>query len=510
MLTAPLAATAVNATGPTIDLTDTLAVDLTESEAALSSGSTDDALALATACYVGGEIVAYRDATLTAAFKYDLTYLNRGVYGTDAAQLTTHPVGTPFARLDAGVFRVPFDKSRIGSTIYIKFQSFNVWGGGLQDVSTLAPYTYVITGSALSSPLPDVTNLYANYEAGFEKVYWDEIDDFRNGIMYEIRQGSVWDSALFMRTQAHPPFIAQGNGTFLIKAVCQPVPGLTVYSETAAQIVIAGNQLSLNLLAGFDERATNWGGTFDNGIGIDVAANTIRLGGAGDILAATDILAEADVIDYGGIIVNTPVYYTIPAAHVIHGGSVVQASVNGTLSVVGVPVGADILGIPDILAVPDILASSSTQWVDGWIEINLSQDNGATWGGWQKFVPGTYAASDWNFRFALQSVDPNTVPYGIEFSYAVQLPARIDHYQGLAVPDTGFAITFARDGVVGAAPFNGGPGGAALPYWNVSWQAQAGDTYQVTGLALGGMTVKFLNGGVGVARSGVNINVEGF
>ena len=35
------------------------------------------------------------------------------------------------------------------------------------------------------------TKGYTNYEAGFQKIYWDEIDDFRNGILYEVRQGDV-------------------------------------------------------------------------------------------------------------------------------------------------------------------------------------------------------------------------------------------------------------------------------------------------------------------------------
>ena len=73
----------------------------------------------------------------------------------------------------------------------------------------------------------------------------------------------------FIKTQAHPPFIAQGNGTFWIAARCQPVAGLTVYSETPSEIEISGNQLALNLLAGLDEQATGWTGTFQNGIGVD-------------------------------------------------------------------------------------------------------------------------------------------------------------------------------------------------------------------------------------------------
>ncbi len=39
------------------------------------------------------------------------------------------------------------------------------------------------------------TKGYTNYEAGFQKIYWDEIEDFRNGILYEIRQGDIWDAA---------------------------------------------------------------------------------------------------------------------------------------------------------------------------------------------------------------------------------------------------------------------------------------------------------------------------
>src|SRR4029077_17048080 len=136
------------------------------------------------------------------------------------------------------------------------------------------------------------TKGYTNYEAGFQKIYWDEVADFRNGILYEIRQGAIWDAAQFIRSQAHPPFIAQGNGTFLIKARCQPVAGLTVYSENAAAIAISGNQLSLNLLAGFDEKATGWTGSFDNGVRVD-GSGDLRLGGAGNILAANPLLQSA-------------------------------------------------------------------------------------------------------------------------------------------------------------------------------------------------------------------------
>ena len=184
---------------------------------------------------------------------------------------------------------------RIGATIYLKFQSFNVFGGGLQSLGDCVAYSYTVTGSALASPLPDVTDVYSNYEAGFQKIFWDEISDFRSAIVYEIRESAQddWDTGLFICTQAHPPFIAQGNGTFLIKARCQPVAGLIVYSETAASIAITGNQLSLNLLAKWDEQAAGWSGRFDDG----VAANG----------ADIQLVTPTTFLDYGGVAASATV-----------------------------------------------------------------------------------------------------------------------------------------------------------------------------------------------------------
>ena len=67
------------------------------------------------------------------------------------------------------------------------------------------------------------------------------------------------------------------------------------------------------------------------------------------------------------------------------------------------PAGQNILGLANILDYPDVHGSASTAYVDGWIEINVSQDGGATWGGWQKFVLGVFPGNAWNFRLALES-----------------------------------------------------------------------------------------------------------
>ena len=69
------------------------------------SGTQADADNLVTLCYVDGELISYRTATLTAAYQYDLTYLRRGVYGT---AINAHSAGSNFARFgpsDPSLFR---------------------------------------------------------------------------------------------------------------------------------------------------------------------------------------------------------------------------------------------------------------------------------------------------------------------------------------------------------------------------------------------------------------------
>ncbi len=618
--TADLPPVTVSATGQTLDAADTLSVDLSESAGVLSGTSDAGALALDTPCYVGGEIVCFANATLTGANKYNLTYLPRGCFGTEA-EIVDHPAGTVFCRLDNAILDYEFNQSSIGQTVYFKFQPFNVWGGGVKSLADCPAQAYTFTGAALASPLPDVTGFYVNYEAGFEKGYWDEVDDFRPNIDYEIRQGTgTWDTALPLRIQAHPPFIFQGNGTFQIKARCQPIVGLTVYSENAATVTVAGNQLSLNLLASWDEKATGWAGTFDNGIAVD--AGDLRLGGAGNVLGLSPLLSSSraatavasgntipvtslnsgvtagmavadtttanvipagavvqaitpgagntdygsvavapssaidygsvataptstidygsvtgavatvtinpgvsgggvvsgdvivfsvvDVLDLGGIITNEPLYYTIPAGHIVNAGSVVQAAVNGSTQIVGVPLGQNILSIADFLNSPDVLGSTSTQYVDGWIEIALSQD-GSTWGAWQKFVPGVYPAMAWKFRLALESSDPNTIAYALAFNYQVQLPSRIDHYQNQTATSAGLTITFARNSSPSTpAPLNGGPGTNGLPYYSVS---ASNPFWKIAGLSLSQLTITFYTDATystPTSAAGFNIDVEGY
>ena len=62
----------------------------------------------------------HETATLTGAHKYDLTYLVRGAYGTED-QIVDHPshANSPGSMVR---FSYPYDQSRIGDTVYLKFR----------------------------------------------------------------------------------------------------------------------------------------------------------------------------------------------------------------------------------------------------------------------------------------------------------------------------------------------------------------------------------------------------
>lgn len=98
------------------------------------------------------ELVSYETATLTAAYKYDLTYLRRGAYGTP---ISSHSAGSNFARFgpnDPSLFRYSYPSSFIGQTIYVKLPAFNTFGQMLQSLAGVTANTYTLTGAGAVTP----------------------------------------------------------------------------------------------------------------------------------------------------------------------------------------------------------------------------------------------------------------------------------------------------------------------------------------------------------------------
>jgi Putative phage tail protein len=132
--------------GANPDATDMLSVNLTESGAAMASTSSASAAAGVTMCYVGGEYLSYTTATLTAASQYRLAGLYRGQGGSTPSGASN---GAAFCLLDSSILKYAVPNAEIGQTIYLKFQSFNIFGGGLQDLSSCTAYSYTVSGAGL-------------------------------------------------------------------------------------------------------------------------------------------------------------------------------------------------------------------------------------------------------------------------------------------------------------------------------------------------------------------------
>ena len=126
------------------DTTSTLTVDISETPgASLVSGTQADADASRTLIYVDGELMAYETATLIGAGQYSLSYLRRGLFGTPTA---AHPAGSLFARIDGKQFAYDLPAAYIGSPLWLKFTSINIYGASEEDISAVAAYEYLPDG----------------------------------------------------------------------------------------------------------------------------------------------------------------------------------------------------------------------------------------------------------------------------------------------------------------------------------------------------------------------------
>jgi hypothetical protein len=139
------------------DSVDVLAVNLAESSGTLSGTSQSAAQSGATLSIVDNEFLAYETAILTSANAYNLTGLARGLGGSSAS---AHSSGAPFARIDGAVIRYDLPANFAGQTLYFKFQSFNVFGGGAQELSTCSAYTFTPNATATDP-------IFTQLETGF-------------------------------------------------------------------------------------------------------------------------------------------------------------------------------------------------------------------------------------------------------------------------------------------------------------------------------------------------------
>ena len=164
VLTANLAAFG----GVNPDSAHTLSVDCGQSEAVPVSVTHADADALRTLALIAaqptlsggalvmptsGELLAFGDVAATGTYSADLTYLQRGQYGSSAG---SHAAGQQFTLLDVlgtDGSTITFDlpAQYIGQTLHLKFASYNLFGLMEQDLSLVSEYLYTPSGAGFGS-----------------------------------------------------------------------------------------------------------------------------------------------------------------------------------------------------------------------------------------------------------------------------------------------------------------------------------------------------------------------
>ena len=161
--------------GANPDSVNALAVNLSQCGGVLAGATPDDAANGVTLCIVDNELLSYANASLTGANAYALTYLERGLFGSQAS---AHAPTAPFARLDDAIFKYALPQAYIGATLYLKFQSVNIFGDQAQDLSSCIAYPYTPRGSGALGPVAQTLGVGASLDYGLASYGVNEADDF--------------------------------------------------------------------------------------------------------------------------------------------------------------------------------------------------------------------------------------------------------------------------------------------------------------------------------------------
>lgn len=232
---------------------------------AMNSATPAEAEALATLLYIAGatpEYIAYEGATLTGANAYSLTTLTRGAYGShDSA----HASGATVARVDAAIVKGdPLDLDWIDRTVYIKLQSYNIFGGGTQELADLTPHAYTVTGAMVKLPPPNVASLFIDGA----RLTWPEVtnsDHLGYRIRFKYGANLEWGTAnpMHVGLVTESPFPLQivppGQVTIMIRAV----DALYIESEASAYVITDfGDTPVANVVESYDFKAATWPGSY--------------------------------------------------------------------------------------------------------------------------------------------------------------------------------------------------------------------------------------------------------
>ena len=216
------------------DTHNALVVDVSMSCAELMTATAADAENNNTLCYVDGELISYETAELIGEYRYRLTKLRRGVYGT---KIKEHPANSKFARIDDAVSYYKYRAEDIGKRFYLKFTSFNIFGNNEQSLADVEPYIFTIHGAdAIEKPAFTVVQNGESLIATLAMNINSASDIYYK---YELRFGTSWETGRFIDrfTSNIYTFRApeEGTLTFWLKAI----DGRGNYSKEAGRAIVS-------------------------------------------------------------------------------------------------------------------------------------------------------------------------------------------------------------------------------------------------------------------------------
>lgn len=411
------------------DVTNALTVDLTMSDSALVSYSQADADLYRSLCYVcdpdgsNGEFIAYRSADLVGSNVYQLTYLRRGLYGS---QPVAHAAGSRFARLDGRVMSIGYTSEQIGTAAFIKLTAYNLWGGGEEDVADVDATQILLP----APPVPGQIEAFSVSQSGSVTVFgWTRSTDWAlagYSIFFESEGGSgrtmltTVGSGTEMTNAAVPP----GTWRFGIYAVDQfGQAGEETYRT--ATITASGT-----IIASAETAAPLWTGT--------IAGLLQRY--TGELIPDSRRLASEHT---NAELFEKFVPYPVAAASL-------------TLDVIDTGVSAFSLVYPEVAATPGrgLVGAVVAFYLDAYDDVDAED--------WQLWVGGSATARRYRGRFAIPQEAPCVFSGG---KMTISGAPSTTTFEGVSIPAGGLTVAFGKTyrsrPNVSVTPGAGCTGGAA-------------------------------------------------
>lgn len=171
-----------------------------------------------TRCWLDGECIDYVTASLLSNGHWKLSGCLRGQDGTTAA---THRAGCDFVRLDEAILKIKSTKRRMGSTVYLKFPSFNIFYTGDQDLSQVKAHEVTLKTYYLPPKAPtNLTVSKVDWNATQLKLKWQEDPD----PIYDVRGYNIYLNGAKLAEDVKESFFtytatSSGTYTFTITAI---------------------------------------------------------------------------------------------------------------------------------------------------------------------------------------------------------------------------------------------------------------------------------------------------